>query len=303
MVYQEKIKFFTRDNVEFKGTLRKPSNLKDCNGIVIFTHGLGYCERQYKMNWDFFSQNDYALFTYNLRGHAGNEGVWTLDACVEDLSEIISFLSNKLNFESRATANIVVFGHSTGALISLLAAIKDRRIKAGTAVTTVTCLTHSFLYWFKSGFNQEVKAYFTTRGILPSIINQFMDNPSMLDRYRQNKIPKQELEIPHRYGMLNSKSWDHFFNEIAYSVDIFDFYKKIEIPLLLVRGENDEVMDPGKTDELYNKLILATPSKLVITPSQNHFQNDKWDMIQSKALNFFNDRAVIDLKKAHQLYV
>ena len=73
------------------------------------------------------------------------------------------------------------------------------------------------------------------------------------------EIPRKDLSIPCRYGLLRSDDWGAFFHEIAYSVNILDCAGEIEIPLLLFRGENDEVMDVNKTNELYERLNKKIP--------------------------------------------
>lgn len=226
------------------------------------------------------------MLTYNLRGHAGTEGKWTLNNSVEDLIEGVNFLTRRYDFANKE--RICVIGHSTGALITLLASLKDKRIKFGSIVTTVTSLTDSYLHWFHSGFNREVKDFFKTKGIISPIIDRFTDDPKMLDLYRENKIPESELAIPHRYGMLRSDHFGEFFHEIAYSVNVINLADQLTLPLLLFRGEYDEVMDVRKTNELYERLDKKTPSKLYVTKSKNHFHNDSWDLIQSETLRFFD---------------
>lgn len=282
----ERVEFLC-DKSLFKGKVYRPLDLNQCKGIVIFTHGLGYCDRQYKIDGQYFADNGYLMLIYNLRGHANTPGKWTLQNSVDDLSEGINFLTRKYDFPNKE--RICVIGHSTGALITLLASLKDKRIKFGSIVTVVTCLTDSYLHWFKSGFDQPVKDFFKTRGVIPPIIEQFMDDPRMIDLYRKGGIPRQELEVPHRYGMLKSDNWNEFFYEIVHSVDILNFAKQITIPLLLFRGEYDEVMDVRKTNDLYERLDKKVPSKLYITKSKNHFHNDEWDLIQSETLKFFDE--------------
>lgn len=300
---EEQVKSVTVDRVEFlsdkslfKGKVYLPSDLEQCKGIVIFTHGLGYSYRQYKISGEYFAENNYLMLTYNLRGHAGTPGEWTLNNSVEDLIEGIDFLTRNYNFPNND--RICVIGHSTGALITLLAALKDKRIKFGSVVTTVTCLRDSYLHWFKSGFNQEVKDFFRSKGEVPEIIDRFTSDMTMLDKYVKNEIPKTELEVPHRYGLLKSSNFDSFFSEIANSPDILDFASKIQIPLLLFRGEYDEVMDVQKTKDLYDHLDKNVSSKFYITDSQNHFHNDKWEMIQSETMKFFDEFCDFERKKA-----
>ena len=285
-IVKERVEFLC-DKSLFKGKVYRPLNLDDCKGIVIFTHGLGYCDRQYEINGENFAKQKYLMLTYNLRGHAGTPGKWTLQNSVEDLIEGINFLVRRYDFPNKE--RICVIGHSTGALITLLASLKDKRIKFGSVVTTVTCLKHSYLHWFKSGFNQEVKGFFKTKGVIPPIIEKFLDDETMIKRFIAKEIPTKEISIPHRYGLLRSDDWGEFFHEIAYSIDILDYAGKIDIPLLLFRGECDEVMDVNKTNELYERLNNRIPSKLYITDSKNHFHNDRWDMIQTETLKFFDE--------------
>jgi len=282
----ERVEFLC-DKSLFKGKVYRPQNLEDCKGIVIFTHGLGYCDRQYKISGQYFADNGYLMLLYNLRGHAATPGKWTLQNSVDDLIEGINFLSHKYDFKNKE--RICVIGHSTGALIALLASLKDRRIKFGGIVTVVTSLTDSYLHWFKSGFNKTVKDFFKRGGEIPPIIERFLNDKELLDFYKHGEISEKELAVPHRYGMLKSDSFNDFFYEIANSVDIIDLANQLTLPLLLFRGENDEVIDVQKTNELYEKLNKKIPSKLYITRSKNHFHNDEWDLIQAETLKFFDE--------------
>ncbi len=301
----EKIEFIS-NGTPLSGKVCRPADLSRCKGIVIFTHGLGYCVRQYKIDGEYFARNGYLLLTYNLRGHAGTPGDWSMMRSVDDLVEGISFLIKNYPFPNNE--RICVLGHSTGALITLLASLKDPRIKFGSLVTTVTCLADSYLHWFKSGFNKEVGEYFKSKGILPEIINRFRLDPAMLDKYREGKLDPSELNIGHRYGLLKSGNLGSFFHEIAYSEDILKHVEKIEIPLLLFRGEDDEVMDVHKTNELYEKLNQRIPTRLYITDSKNHFHNDQWELIQAETLKFFDvfcdyRKQTVDLSDKHILLV
>lgn len=290
---QEQVEFKSGD-VLFRGKVFRPDDLDQCKGIIIFTHGLGYCDRQYKIKGDFFAQNGYLMFVYNLRGHASTKGQWTLSQSVEDLAASIDFLTGHFRFKNNE--KICVLGHSTGALISLLASLKDRRIKFGSLVTIVTCLRDSYLHWFESGFNQEVKEYFKSQGRIAPIINEFLDDPKMLDRYREGQLDPEALSISHRYGLLKSERLDTFFHEIAYSDDVLKHIDEIQTPLLLFRGEYDEVMDVNKTNELYEKLSPRLLTRFYITDSRNHFHNDRWDLIQEETLRFFD--VFCDYRKA-----
>ncbi len=264
----EKIEF-TSNGTPLTGKVCRPADLTQCKGIVIFTHGLGYCARQYKIDGEYFAQNGYLLLTYNLRGHAGSQGKWSVESSVTDLVAAIDHLTR--NYEFQANERICVMGHSTGALISLLASLRDKRIKFGSLVTIVTCMTESYLHWFKSGFNHDVKAFFKTKGVIADIANDILDDPAMLETYRRGELDAAMIGVNHRYGLLKSDCLNSFFHEIAYSEDVLKRIDEIQIPLLLFRGEYDEVMDVKKTNELYERLNKRIPTRFYITDSKNHF--------------------------------
>ena len=304
-IVNEKIEILS-NGTPLAGKVCRPADLTACKGIVIFTHGLGYCVRQYKIDGEFFARNGYLLLTYNLRGHAGTPGDWSMSNSVNDVIESISFLINTYKFPNNE--RICVLGHSTGALITLLASIKDSRIKFGSLVTTVTCLADSYLHWFKSGFNQEVGEYFKSKGKIPEAIDGFRLDPTRLDQYRNGKLDPESLNISHRYGLLKSGNLGSFFHEIAYSKDVLKYTEEIKIPLLLFRGEDDEVIDVQKTNELYEKLNQRIPTRLYITGSKNHFHNDQWELIQTETLKFFDvfcdyGKKTVDFSDKHVLIV
>lgn len=153
------------------------------------------------------------------------------------------------------------------------------------------------MHWFKSGFNKEVKEFFKSKGVIPPIVESFLDNQDMLESYCRGGMPDEKLEISHRYGLLKSDSFNQFFHEIAYSENILDYADRLTLPLLLFRGEYDEVMDVHKTNELYERISKKIPSKLYVTNSKNHFHNDKWDLIQSETLKFFDTFCAIKEKR------
>ncbi len=286
---------FLCDQALFRGRVFMPDDLNACKGAIVFVHGLGYCTKSYDVDGTFFAENGYMLLTYNLRGHAATPGEWTLNVSVEDLKIGIDYILRNYRFEN--VKNIGVLGHSTGALIALLAAAQDPRIRFGSIVTVVTSLETSYRYWFESGYNREVKSFFRIKGEIPAFIGTALDHPEMFDEFKAGKYSNASLEFPYRYGMLKANNFRQFWSEIAHSPDILSLSDQIRIPLILFRGQSDEVMPLGKTDELYEKLRVI-PKKLVLTNSRNHFHNDSWKLIQEESIRFFDgllsDKAAIN---------
>lgn len=280
MIY-ERISFLS-DDVEIKGKYFHPRSGVCVQGIVIFTHGLGYCDRQYDLDPKVFLEEGLAFVTYNLRGHANTKGEWTFDAAVSDLVNLVSHLQ-------QAYGNLPIFliGHSTGALISIFASICDEKVKGVSAVTLVTSLRDSFKHWFHSGYNIEVKEYFKTKGEIPQAINDFMDDINNLYLYTKGALSDAYLNVPHRYGMLKSRSWNEFFNEVANSIDINQHLDKLRAPIYMFWGSKDEVMDINKILSFYQNAQSYTTVNKTVTKSTNHFHNGYWDEILIISCRFF----------------
>lgn len=281
----EKIDFLC-DQALFKGKIFMPDDLADCKGMIIFIHGLGYCTKSYAIDGDFFSKNGYLLLTYNLRGHAGTTGEWTLNNSIEDLKIGVDYLAKNFHFPN--AHNIGILGHSTGALIGLLTALQEPRIRFGSVVTIVTSLSESYEHWFESGYNQEVKQAFMLRGELHPFIDNALDHFEIFNDFKRGVFSQEELSFPHRYGLLKSKDFFRFWSEIANSPNIISLTEKINIPLILFRGQHDEIMPIEKTDELFDR-IKVTPKRKVLTQSNNHFHNDSWQLIQEESVKFFDE--------------
>ena len=83
-------------------------------GIIIFAHGLGAGQNGYMGYADYFAQNGYYVFAYDVTGCDASEGdsIRGVPQAVVDLDRAISFVENSGNFPDLP---IGLWGHSWGA--------------------------------------------------------------------------------------------------------------------------------------------------------------------------------------------
>src|ERR1051325_3206188 len=165
---------------------------------------------------------------YNMAGHGNSAGEWTLENSLSTVSRAVDELIDRFG----KTIPIYVFAHSTGGLIALLAAIRDHRIRGASIVNIVTSVTDSYFHWHQSGYNQRVKEYFNTNGTVPSMINSFLDNVSVMQRYKEYQEPWSDLEFPYRYGLMKATSFASLAKAICFSPDLIPLAKAVGIPVL-----------------------------------------------------------------------
>ena len=276
---------FRNGNAVLNAKIFLPLDLSQANGFIVFTHGLGYCAKSYQLKGESFARNGYIFCMYNMRGHVGSTGEFKADDTVKDISFIIDNLLERYKIKNKEM--IAIMAHSTGGLISLLAATKDKRIKVGSITSIVTSMVDSFYRWFDSGYIEDVRNNYRHDGKINRGIEQFLSSREALDAFKKGIPSKEELSFREKYGLLRLPSVYNFFYEIAYSPDIFDYVDKLKIPLIFFKGKKDEVIPIKKTDDLYS--LLKGNKKLVETNASDHFFNRHWPLVQSETISFFDE--------------
>ncbi len=285
----QEIREFRHNGVTFRGHLYRPYKLHG-KGIVLFIHGLGFCAKAYQLDPTIFVKSGYMLYTFNLRGHGGSDGEWTLRNTIEDIKACVRWLSKE--YGDNGQIPISILAHSTGSLVSALAAIEEPLIQLGSFVSPVTSIYDSFMHWHESGYNQAVKPYFRSDGIVPPIIESYLNDFKIMLEYKEGKRPIKELNFPYRYGMLRAESFRHLSDAIAFSPDLHDYAYKINYPFLIFVGKQDEVMSLEKIRSFYESVKYSN-KQLIETDATNHFLSDSWPLIQRKSIEFFDAQLLV----------
>lgn len=155
---------------------------------------------------------------------------------LNDLGSVIDhFEKNKENY-NYDFENLILIGHSRGGGISIIKTAEDKRVKK-----LITLATVSTFMRYSEGLLKKWKKYGYFE-VLNSRTNQIM---------RQNYVLIEDLE-------KNSER-----------LDIEKAMGKIEVPVLLIHGEQDVSVDYSSSDTLYN---TGSPDnkKFVLIPNAGH---------------------------------
>jgi len=282
---------FKRDDLNFKAKLTAPSDPSLCRGVVVFIHGLGYCYKSYNIDDKLFAKSGWAFLRYNVRGHLGADGEWTIQDSVDDLRTCLDFLGNEPYLQNQH--NIGFFAHSTGGLIALLAHIKDRRFKFGSVTNLITSLKVSYYWWFKSGYNKDVQHYFSLKGkTIDPKVKDFFDDDKWFSNVEENKLDKDEYSFPYKYGFLKGNSFYTFLYEIRNSPDILQSAENIGIPIIMFKSKSDEVIENIVSDKFYKAIASQNKKIIEVEPEMGtlkHFLMKSWPEIEVNTISFFND--------------
>ncbi len=231
---------------------------------VLFSHGWPLSADAWDAQMVFLGQHGYRVIAHDRRSHGRSSQTWhgnDMDQYADDLAELVAALDLK---------NVIIVGHSTG----------------GGEVAR---------YIGRHGTSRIAKAVLL--GAVPPLMLQTESNPGGLpigvfDEIRQNTFDNRsqfykDLAIPF-YGMnrehtkLSEGLRDTFwlqgmmgglkgqldcikqFSEVDFTEDL----KKIDVPTLIVHGDDDQIVPIGASALLSSKLVPN--ARLKVYPGGSH---------------------------------
>ena len=199
------------------------------------------------------------LLTFDFSGTDLSDGKFENKLMSQEVSDIkyaIDFLAKNYSFQQ-----LVLIGHSTGAIDAALYAYKDKRIDKLILTGVVSDLKHAVRYDFT---DEQVR-----------------------DFWKKGYIVYNDPEKWYHRKKLKKAFYDEFF-----TLDIPTAIKKFKKPLLIVQGENDEAIPVKDAEELFAQ--ANRPKKLVIIRGADHSFTNAIHSI--KLLKCVHDFIEIELK-------
>lgn len=257
-----------KDNFKFKYIIRqnKPdlhiTIAEDTNvqKTIVFVPGIGWHGGFYYPLLNFLRDEGYRAIALDLRGHGkskGERGKHLYEQLIEDLSDTVNYVISEYGEE------VYLFGSSFGASIAYYAAIKNLNIK-GLILNNAWDINN-----------------------LPPTINKKRINRK-LEKYAEDPLKMVSLVT-----IIGIKvSWNLFDNKLEFltlfldklwhkkwsiqSWKSFIYYKpdqnkeiNLNIPILVITGENDGMMPLNYTKKIY-KNLSSSKKELAIIKNAGH---------------------------------
>ncbi|UMZ73437.1 alpha/beta hydrolase [Natranaerofaba carboxydovora] len=173
----------------------------------------------------------FSVFHFNFRGTEESEGNFDLKGWVRDLRAVIDYLDN--SYPGGTGENgVYLWGFSAGAAVSSYIASEDSRIKG---LVLAACPADFEELFLESKLDDVIKE-FRDRGIL------------------------RDLEFP-----SDSKGWLQDIHDIK---PIKYIAKVTPTPILIVHGDEDELISYQKAYDIYKKAL--EPKEIKIIPGAKH---------------------------------
>lgn len=235
-----------------RGEVRAP---KKFDTAVLYLHGfpsssLGFTARRLKRD---IPRAGFLLMTFDFSGTPISDGKFEdklISREIEDARCAIDFLCENFKFRQ-----LILIGHSTGAIVASLYAYRDKRINKAVLSGAVSGLRNAVRYDFT---DEQVRDFWT---------NGFV-------KYKMSRHWVNGKKIKKSY-------YDEFFK-----LDISRAIKKYKRPLLIIHGEKDVIPYDSEGFELYKKARM--PKKFVLIKGADHSftKPSHWKQMIQRIISF-----------------
>lgn len=243
---------FKSENSTLRGHLFAPETPQTT--AVVFCHGA----LEFQDNWFAYARQlraeQITAFTFDFAGHGQSEGTRNL----VDLRVWAYNIRDALNFLSRrGFQRFALVGWGLGGSAALLAAAHDTRLACAVVLSTPVSLMPPFgervAYGFVSLAARVIKL-FRKRPLTLSRLNELADL-RFLSEDQANELFYTDARIQENYRAVPiPESLDSVWLDISRAVI------KVEIPVLILHGVEDEIIPKDQSQKLSN--LLAGKKKL-----------------------------------------
>jgi len=233
----------TPDNVKLYGQEWKPEGKQ--KAAIAMVHGLGEHSGRYEHVAEAFTQAGFSLTAFDLRGHGKSEGVRghapSYAAIMEDITHNI-----ELAKEHFPGMPVFIYGHSLGGNLTLYYCLTQKPQLKGAIVTSPGLATAAPVPPVKLALGKLMynlmPALQMDNGLLRSGLSR---DPEVEKKYSADPLVHPKISARLALDLINNGKY------------IVDHASEFPIPLLLMQGAGDYIVNPPMTKKFANSAPLA----------------------------------------------
>jgi non-heme chloroperoxidase len=225
---------------------------------VVFSHGWPLNSDAWEDQMYFLAQRGYRCIAHDRRGHGRSSQPWTgtnMDQYADDLNDLM---------EQTSAKDAILIGHSTGGgeVVRYLARHGTSRVSKVILISSIPPLM------LKTPANPDgtpMEAFDQLRAALLADRSQFFKDFSM-QFYGYNrpgaKVSEGVRDNFWHQGMMASFEAVCDCVKVFSETDLTEDLKKIDVPTLLIHGDDDQVVPINDSSKLSEKLIKDATLKI-----------------------------------------
>ncbi len=231
---------------------------------VVFSHGWPLNADAFEDQMFFLASNGYRCIAHDRRGHGRSEQTWhgnDMDTYADDLAELVAKLDLK---------NAIHVGHSTGGgeVARYIGRHGTKRVAKAVLISAVPPL---MLLTAANPGGLPMEAFDQIRaGVLADRSQFFQDLTMPFYGYNRPgaKISAGVRESFWLQGMMAGFPAAYFCIKAFSETDLTEDLKKIDVPTLILHGDDDQIVPIGAAALLSSKLVKG--AKLKVYPGAPH---------------------------------
>ena len=226
---------------------------------VVFSHGWPLSSDAFEDQMFFLAQRGFRCIAHDRRGHGRSSQPWDgndMDCYADDLAELLTQLD---------LTDVVLVGHSTGGgeVARYIGRYGTRRVAKAVLISAVPPV---MLKSAKNPGGTPIEAFDQLRARVRADRSQLWKDLSM-EFYGYNrsgtKISEGVRESFWLQGMMAGMPASYFCIKAFSETDMAEDLKKIDVPTLILHGDDDQIVPVGGSAMLSVKLIKNAALKLI----------------------------------------
>jgi non-heme chloroperoxidase len=253
---------------------------------IVFSHGWPLSADDWDGQMLYFGQQGYRVIAHDRRGHGRSGQTWNgndMDTYADDLAQV---------FEALDLQNVIMVGHSTGGgeVARYLGRHGSKRVAKAVLISAIPPL---MLKTEKNPGGLPLSVFDGLRAQLAANRPQFYKDIT-LPFYGYNrpgaKISEGIREHWWLQGMMGGIKPHYDCIKVFSETDLTEDLKKIEIPVLVLHGDDDQIVPIGAAALLSSKILKNATLK--VYPGFPHgMPRTHADQINADLLAFFKGTA------------
>jgi non-heme chloroperoxidase len=249
---------------------------------VVFSHGWPLCADAFEDQMFFLASNGYRCIAHDRRGHGRSSQSWNgndLDTYADDLAELVRALDLK---------NAIHVGHSTGGgeVARYIGRYGTSRVAKAVLIGAIPPL---MLKTPANPAGTALEVFDQLRAGVQTDRSQFWRDLS-LPFYGYNRpganISEGVRESFWRQGMIAGFPASYFCIKAFSETDLTEDLKKIDVPTLVLHGDDDQIVPIGASALLSSKLIKGAILRVYEGAPHGMCTTHK-DRVNAELLSFF----------------
>ncbi|MCB0158128.1 MAG: lysophospholipase [Caldilineaceae bacterium] len=219
----------------------------EVKAVILIVHGIGEHSGRYTNHVNYFVPRGYAIYALDHLGHGKSDGEREVIERFSDYTDTLGIFSGMVR-ESQPGKPVFILGHSMGGLITSTYLLDHQDEFRGAILSAPAIKPGGEISGATIAVGKVISRIMPKLGVLALDDSGISRDPAVLQAYRNDPLVFQG-KTPARLGaeMLSAMQ------------RVTDAAATITLPILIVQGTGDTLVDPSGAQLLYDK--VGSPDK------------------------------------------